>query len=529
MRICPECSELFPPHAAFCPFDGKPLTSSNDPYLGRTVAGRFRLTRRIGAGGMSFVYLARHVLIDRLSAIKILREDVALNAQLRERFLREARAVNRIHHPNIVEVTDLGELDGVPYLIMEYVDGPTVLSVLSHGPLDWRRAASIGASLAGALGRTHEAGVIHRDVKPENVLLGKPLGDEEERVKLTDFGVAKMLDAPSLTLSEQVVGTPGYIAPEYLEGREPDGRADLYALGVLLYEMTSGKLPYGGTGASELLLRPLTSTPNVAIERLTNETNVPEELADLLLQLLQRNRDDRPASAFLVEERLRRLLGVQKPPPSIPPPSMIPPPPGSMSRDEMATVVDAVVPVDNEDLTSVTSVGRRTELLNARWVQVIHDLERSTEAAMLEGGNRAWLAARARVFAEQARRILNQLDRAAELVARAQARMDMIEGHARQARDRFGRAIDQLALDRARSSSEHEAEDLTFQIGALQGRLDEFNEAFEERYATAASELEGGISAYRQIQSELVRSLDDGARILDVTREAPITVGAPRT
>src|ERR1700689_1453503 len=128
MKLCPRCDESFPDDAAFCPFDAQALVRNTDALIGRTLAARYRLIRRLGVGGMATVYLARHVMIDRLSAIKILRQDLSLNPAHRERFLREARAVNRINHRNIVEITDFGETDGAAYLVMEYIPGDSLLT-----------------------------------------------------------------------------------------------------------------------------------------------------------------------------------------------------------------------------------------------------------------------------------------------------------------------------------------------------------------------------------------------------------------
>ncbi len=239
MRICTACSELYPDEVVFCPLDGKPLVTSTDPFLGRTIASRYRLVKKLGQGGMSVVYLARHVMIERMNAIKILRQDLTQDPNHRERFLREARAVNRINHPNIVEITDFGEIEGMAFLVMEYAEGETLLTTIHRGTLPWDRAARMAKQVASALARAHQAGVIHRDLKPENILVLKP--DESgradrDRVKLTDFGIAKILDAPALTFSEQMFGTPGYIAPELVEGLKVDGRADLYALGVVFFK-----------------------------------------------------------------------------------------------------------------------------------------------------------------------------------------------------------------------------------------------------------------------------------------------------
>jgi serine/threonine-protein kinase len=256
VKICPRCSDLFGDDAAFCPHDGAVLEKSKDRFLGRTIAARYRLIRRLGSGGMSVVYLARHELISRLSAIKILRPELSLIAEHRERFLREARAVNRINHENIVEITDVGESDGIAYLVMEFIEGESLLDHIQRGRLAWPRAARIGMQVASALARAHQMGVIHRDLKPENILLlRRDASDtESEHVKLTDFGIAKLTGEPSLTLNEQLFGTPGYIAPEYVGGIGIDGRSDIYSLAVVVYEMVTGVLPFDGKGQSELLL-----------------------------------------------------------------------------------------------------------------------------------------------------------------------------------------------------------------------------------------------------------------------------------
>jgi serine/threonine protein kinase len=297
VKFCPQCSAFYGNEANSCPEDGVELKRTHDPYLGRTIAARYRLVKRLGSGGMSTVYLAHHVMIERFSALKILREDLSRHATHRERFLREARAVNRINHPNIVEISDLGEADGVAYLVMEYVDGPSLhQEILKNGAFPWQRAVRIALQVAGALARAHQMGVIHRDLKPENILLPRRPADtalsflgtmvpaDHELVKLTDFGIAKIMDEPGLTMSEQLFGTPGYIAPEFLEGHESDPRSDLYSLGVILYEMTTGVLPYDDRGAS-LLTAPLRSPPIPPSQRIPAYF---ADLEDLVLHLLAR-------------------------------------------------------------------------------------------------------------------------------------------------------------------------------------------------------------------------------------------------
>src|SRR5688572_30198379 len=188
------------------------------PWLGRLVASRYRLIARVGEDHIAEVYLARHVLIDRLSAIKVLKPEMGRDKGLRKLFLREAKAVNRINHPNIVEISDYGETEDTAYLVMEYVPGEPLTRHLAEGPLGWERSSRIGLQIALALSRAHEMGVIHRDIKPANVLVIQRRGGDDI-VKLTDFGVAKLLDnTPAVTrVTTGLVPTqltPGYIAPE---------------------------------------------------------------------------------------------------------------------------------------------------------------------------------------------------------------------------------------------------------------------------------------------------------------------------
>ena len=288
MKICASCSELYPDDAQFCPECGAELKKNTDKFLGRTIAARYRLIRRLGAGGMSVVYLARHVIIERLSAIKILRQDLGLNPAHRERFLREARAVNRINHRNIVEITDVGEADGVAYLVMEYVQGESLLAALQPGAMPWPRGVKIAIQVASALARAHQMNVIHRDLKPENIMLVPEF--REDAVKLMDFGIAKMVDLPALTFSEQLFGTPGYIAPEYIQSANIDGRSDLYSLGVILYEMVCAALPFDYEYPGDLLVKHVTEQPIPPSER---HRGVEKPVEELVMRCLRKKPDER--------------------------------------------------------------------------------------------------------------------------------------------------------------------------------------------------------------------------------------------
>ncbi|HEX4515427.1 MAG TPA: serine/threonine-protein kinase [Polyangiaceae bacterium] len=552
MKICPQCSELYPDDAGFCPLDGTKLVVSTDPLLGRTISSRYRLTKKLGMGGMAVVYLARHVMIDRLNAIKILRRDLSLDPNQRERFLREARAVNRINHPNIVEITDFGEFEGTAYLVMEYSPAESLLQLMKRGPLAWDRVVRIAEQIASALSRAHEAGVIHRDLKPENVLiLDPPQGGTAERVKLTDFGIAKIIDAPALTFSEQMFGTPGYIAPEYVEGVKADGRADLFSLGVLMYESMTGLLPWDAKGQAELLLRPLTAAPTPLHDRI----EVPPELDSLVLALLAKKADDRPPDAFVVHDALLDILRRYAPSRSAPPP----PSSGYEGRDAIPTTVTEVESLDERPPMSTAEIGRvQTSELASRWGGAIADIEVALARARKKGISET-TAQRTSELAAHARSLVEKLERASAKVAEVQGRVDRLQAHAREFRANLGRAIDEVGRDRARershwsalrtrhdelevergpAASQREAqvweaaalsaeeehvksveEDLTFQIVQLQLQLEAKNERFEKEYASATGELEGSISAVRAMTHEIVRTLDEATAIVTARKK----------
>ncbi|MCS6857118.1 MAG: protein kinase [Sandaracinaceae bacterium] len=281
-----------------------------DPWIGRTIGGRYRLIQRLGAGGMSVVYLARHLFIDRLFAIKTLRPRLAQDPVQRDRFAREARAANRVNHENIVEILDIGETEeGVPYLVMEYVKGTPLLEALGEGPFPPLRALHIAEQIASALARAHSMGVIHRDLKPENILLLQR-GYIQDFVKVLDFGIAKLAGLPSLTQSQQIFGTPGYIAPEYIQGKGGvDGRIDIYSLGVVLYEMVTCYLPFDCEYPGEFLLKAVRDPPIPPSHR---NPNVPQCLEALILQAIEKNPEKRfrDAHHFLeaIQECRRELL-----------------------------------------------------------------------------------------------------------------------------------------------------------------------------------------------------------------------------
>jgi serine/threonine-protein kinase len=218
---------------------------------------RYRVVRHLARGGMAEVYLGHDQLLDRPVAIKVLFPELAADESFVERFRREARAAAGLNHHNIVSVYDFGEDEGAWFIVMEYVDGPTLRDIIrADGPMDPAEAVQIGAEIAAALATAHEHGIIHRDVKPANVLIAGPT------VKVTDFGIARAANAiQGLTMPGTVVGTATYLSPEQAQGKAVDFRSDLYSLGMVLYEMLAGKAPYAGENPIVIARKQLTETP----------------------------------------------------------------------------------------------------------------------------------------------------------------------------------------------------------------------------------------------------------------------------
>jgi len=529
MKLCPRCEEAFPDDAGFCPFDAERLARSSDPLIGRTLAARYRLVRGLGTGGMALVYLARHVMIDRRSAIKILRQDLAMNPVHRERFLREARAVNRINHPNIVEITDFGEDGGLVFLVMEYVEGQSLLEPVEGGPMPCKRSVRIALQIASALARVHEQGVIHRDLKPDNVLLC--VRDGDELVKLTDFGIAKIVDAPALTFSEQRFGTPGYIAPEYIDGAPASPGGDLYALGIVLYEMLTARLPFDARSPAELLAQQMTAEP---IKPTARTAGIPVELEDLVMRLIARRPADRPRDAFAVHDALQEIL----------------------DRIDGRTPALAV-PAVRDARPAKEEPGPVSSEVPARWQASLAQLELRVDAARRGWGEADPRAVRARDLVDFALSLHASLARAGVTVAEHQANVDRLEAAGREFRGSLGNAIDTLSRDRSRECArldslalrririqealqarptsarmreelrgeaaglqadeararEVEA-DLGYQVSVLERQLDARNERLDVELADATGKLEGALSAVRRLTREIARTREEAMRAL---------------
>ena len=210
--------------------------------LGMLLSGRYRLDAQVGTGGMSTVYRAFDTTLERTVAIKLMHREIAGDSAQLERFRREARAVAQLSHPHIVNVIDAGEDDGRPYIVFEYVEGETLKDrIRRHGRLPVDESIAYAIEIARALGAAHGRNIVHRDIKPQNVLI-----DSEGSAKVTDFGIARSLDEEGLTADGRVLGTTDYVSPEQALGHDVDGQSDVYSLGVVLFEMVTGDVPFHG-------------------------------------------------------------------------------------------------------------------------------------------------------------------------------------------------------------------------------------------------------------------------------------------
>ncbi|MBA3864855.1 MAG: serine/threonine protein kinase [Solirubrobacterales bacterium] len=262
-----------------------------------TLSGRYETAERLGSGGMSNVYKATDKILERTVAVKILAEHLSDDERFVARFRREALAVAKLIHPNIVQVYDTGVDDGRHYIVMEYVQGRSGAQILQRsGPVEAETAAEIGIQACAGLDYAHRRGIIHRDVKPGNLMVtGGPVGGGAQlTIKLTDFGIARAIEQTRITQVGSVVGTAAYLAPEQVRGEEATPATDVYALGVVLYQFLTGRLPYEGSSLAELAVRQQNETP---LPPSTYNEDVPTPLGSAVLRALEGDPNRRYASA----------------------------------------------------------------------------------------------------------------------------------------------------------------------------------------------------------------------------------------
>jgi serine/threonine protein kinase len=277
---------------------------TKDPLLGQVIAGRYRLESQLGEGGMGVVYRARHVLIDRVVALKLIRPDLRGETHLRAWMVREARAANRVDHAHIVDIHDVGETEGGElYLVMEYLIGDSLSSQISQGPMPIPRAVDILEQMTAALARAHDLGVVHRDLKSDNIMLTSR-GGRQDFVKILDFGLAALTRDPRLAPKGAVFGTPEYMAPEQARGEDAVAASDLYSLGILFFEMLTGRLPFRSGDRDELLEMQRTAPPPSPRKY---RSEIPEQAERVILKLLEKNMEDRFRDGHHLKEELKEL------------------------------------------------------------------------------------------------------------------------------------------------------------------------------------------------------------------------------
>ncbi len=535
--------------------------------LGRVVAGRYRLEARAGEGGMGVVYRARHVLIDRVVALKLIRPDLRGETHLRAWMLREARAANRVDHAHIIDIHDIGETEeGELYLVMEFLVGVSLSSELAKGPMVLSRAVDILEQMCAALARAHDLGVVHRDLKSDNILLSSR-GGRKDFVKILDFGLAHLAMDPRLAPKGAVFGTPEYMSPEQARGEEAGPPSDLYALGVLFFEMLTGQLPFRSNDRDTLLEMQRTSPPPKP-SAIKPDTLPGAE--SIVLKLLEKERRKRYQDAHHLHEELKALQRslpatpweVQSSPENAAPPP--PPPPQSAGVIEWANraalfsrMVSRVYPTGNTppevqaglgqawDLASratrlegeVASHTRKLESLERRGRALRAEIGRKVEELAHEESRALRDAAAEQQEASKLRELVLAAERAATM-AKAQADQAAAQGGSSAAlRAIFERAGAAAALLEARREGlverdqkagvkDHQARDLRRQIEELRAQLGRYAEALEEDLAAGrekvASRTREGLSfekAFSEVSTLLMNHLKTKPEARDLIQE----------
>ncbi len=334
MKRCEKCGQEYENSARFCSRDGGNLidVSNNlaetvvaphekpsgpqDPMIGRVLAGRYRLLSKLGQGGMGAVYKGEHVKMNRLTAIKILTSELANNPEFVTRFEREAEMASHIDNPHAVAIYDFGEAEeGLVYLAMEFLDGEPLSNVMRReGALPVQRVAQITRQAADALDAAHRIGIVHRDFKPDNLMICRKSG-HKEWVEVVDFGIAKRSEVDSkhqaLTQTGFVLGTPQYMSPEQVAGEQLDLRSDLYSLALVVYEMLSGALPFEGDTTQSQMVKRLLEPPQ-PFSRVSSHLAIPAAVEAVVMKALSRHPRDRFSTTLEFARELETAALSQK-------------------------------------------------------------------------------------------------------------------------------------------------------------------------------------------------------------------------
>jgi len=311
-KICWKCGEKFGEDLETCPDDGSRLIhlskeDIDDPMIGTLFDGRFRVLRKLGEGGMGHVYSARQIDFQRDVALKLLKADFLRDENIRRRFMYEARTISGLKHPNALRLYDFGQAPPHAfYMVMELLEGESLADRLAYRFLTYREVFTTVIPICGVLGEAHANDVVHRDLKPENIFLAL-VNEKQEFPKLLDFGIAKHLSDETMTKSGTLWGTPAYMSPEQAKGDKVNGLADVYAIGVILYELISGNLPFHASTQMGLAVKHI-SVPARPLSSIPGLRSVPEQLDDLIMRALSKDPASRPESMDALANELDQIV-----------------------------------------------------------------------------------------------------------------------------------------------------------------------------------------------------------------------------
>jgi serine/threonine protein kinase len=306
MKQCNVCERTYGDDARVCELDGTVLTdfgAQQDPLIGRVINGRYRVLQKLGEGGMSAVYLAEQINIERKVALKVLHGEYARDELFVRRFRQEAKLAASLNHRNVIQIYDFDQAeDGNLFIAMEYVLGKTLKGFMRAGAPDMPTVLHLAIQVADGLAAAHRAGVIHRDIKPENIMIAS----QSNEIKIMDFGIARLREADAatrLTRAGSIMGTPAYMAPEQIEGKPISEKTDIYAFGIVLYEMLSNHVPFTAPTPAAVLIKQLKEAP-VPLRKLRRE--IPAQLERIVAQALEKKPERRPAKMEDVAAALRK-------------------------------------------------------------------------------------------------------------------------------------------------------------------------------------------------------------------------------
>jgi serine/threonine-protein kinase len=478
VKTCEKCHLRYPNESTFCFVDGSPLVALQDPRVGSTIAGRYVIEEVIGEGGMATVYRARYKMLDRPCAVKIMNPGLSRDPVVRERFRREAKAAQKLSHPNIIEIIDEGDTDdGTAYLVMELLEGEPLSYTITQGALGLVRALPIMVQIARALARAHDFEVIHRDMKPDNIFLCQR-SDGTDLVKLLDFGIARSLQDARLTNQGEVFGTPQYMAPERITSIHAGASSDLYAVGVIFFEMLTGELPFDAPDIPTFFLKHMRSPVPSVRERLPE---VPATLDRLITSLMAKDPKQRPVDAHRMHAD---LIGI-------------------------CTELHVPVPPEPEEEESPTSSSAAKSLSPVaidRWARRTHIFQQMLDRAYASGAPKELAS-----LLDDIRRHVTKVAALRSDSVAEQRKIEALQSRGKEGRQRIGFAVDALGIDASKARDDAR--------GAREAAtpLGETAKAAKEGFLAAHTDIVfwEGRSAFAEPHAKLRDAYKEGAERVD--------------